>query len=116
MAISNPPNQISEPLAAIPVYIVEGGAAVGSGNPLSAGDSNNAPVSNVVVLTPGTVGTAGRAIAIVLTVSGTVNMQLSSGTTYSIYLNSGSPNILPLSVTEILTSGTTAVGTYTNYI
>ena len=110
MATSNPPNQISEPLAAIPAYLVQNGTALGSGNPLYT----TASMQNVINLTVGTAAAAGKAVQIVCTVAGNVVMTMAgTGGNITIPVNVGY-NLLPFAITEIVTSGTTATATYAN--
>jgi len=95
MSISNPPNQIGLPLAAIPVYIVEGGASVSGSNPLSVSTGGS--------------GTGGLSDTILTDDSGTYFLARDNGTTITYVTLAGAPytpstNIKPQSVAQGATS------------
>lgn len=94
MSTSNPPNQINLPLAAIPVYLVEGGAAVSSGNPLSTSGGGGG-------------GGGGLSDTILVDTTGTQFLARDNGTTIT-YVTLGGVAYTPVGAIAALTGGNPA--------
>ena len=76
------------------------------GNPAAIG---------AIALTVGTAAKPGRYFAVVCTVAGNVALQFFDGSSLTIPVTTGLTT-LPLAVTTVLSSGTTATATYANLI
>ena len=83
----------------------------------SFGEFEQRPVSAVVALTVGAASAVapGRSFAAIITTGGNVSVLLTGGQT-RIYPVVPGLNVLPLSVTKVNTTGTTASGTYENWL
>lgn len=77
------------------------------------GSINTGSYGGSSALTVGTAAAPGRALAVVATVAGNVSATLSGGSTLVFPVPVGL-TIIPLSVSEINSSGTTATATYAN--
>lgn len=88
-----------------------------NGNPIDTShpgpvvDAANAPYSGSTAMTVGTVYTAGRGLFINTTVAGNVAVTMSDTSILTFAVSVGL-TILPLKVTKVNTSGTTATATY----